>query len=61
MPKFTVWTNVTDKKTIDAADPREAASKYHEMTGNLTEKWDGALHVRDEHGEEWSYRRRQAA
>ena len=61
MPKYVVWTNVTDKKTVDAKDPQEAASRYHEAVGSLPEGWDRALHVRDEHDEEWTYRRREAA
>lgn len=61
MAKYMVRTNATEEKTIDAKEPGEAASKYHEMLGEMPENWDGALHVRDEHGEEWSYRRREAA
>ena len=61
MKEFKVWTNVTEERAIKAEDPREAVSKFHETVGQLPDGWDGALHVRDEQGEEWSYQRRQAA
>ncbi len=61
MPKYTVWTNATDEKTITASSAVEAASKYHNDVGALPNEWDGVLHVRDEQNEEVMFRRREAA
>lgn len=60
MPKYTVWTNVTERKMINAAGPTEAASEYHREIGAMPDNWDGTLHVRDEEGEERSFRRKAA-
>lgn len=61
MPRFTVWTGVTEEKKIQAKEPSEAVSKYHEQVGDMPKTWDGVLHVRDEEGEEVTFRRREAA
>ncbi len=62
MTEYHVWTDVTEKQTIKAHEPREAAAKYHELVGKMPDKWDGTLFVRDESNkEEWTYRRRAAA
>jgi len=61
MKKYTVWTNATEEKTYTVKEPREACSRYHEEIGDMPKTWDGVLHVRDEEGEEITYRRREAA
>jgi hypothetical protein len=60
MAKFTVWTNTSDRKAVNADDPREAAALYHQTVGALPDAWDGTLCVRNEEGQEWSFKRRQA-
>jgi hypothetical protein len=62
MPKYTVWTNATDEKEITAQTPGDAAGKYHKAVGDMPEKWDGQLFVRDEEADEViTFRRREAA
>lgn len=61
MSKYQVWTNVSPERTVNARSPLEAVSLYHNEVGKLDEKWDHTLHVKDEHGEEYSFKRREAA
>ena len=62
MPKYTVWTNATDRQTVFAPSPGDAAGKYHKNIGELPKHWNGALIVRDEEsGEEITFRRKQKA
>ena len=61
MPKYTVWTNATEKEVIFAPNPGDAAGKYHKRT-EMPKNWDGSLIVRDdESGEEITFRRKQKA
>lgn len=59
--KYTVWTNATEEKTISADTPGDAAGKYHKAVGDMPKNWDGQLFVRDESGEEITFRRKEAA
>ena len=61
MPKFTVWTNATEEKTLRAHGFREAVSKYHEEVGDMPPTWNSELHVRHKRGEEHTFHHRQAA
>jgi hypothetical protein len=61
MPKFTLWTNATQEKTVRAHGFQEAIAKYHEEVGEMPQTWNGELHVKSEDGEERTFRRREAA
>jgi hypothetical protein len=61
MAKYVVWTNATDKRTVDADNPPDAAARYHQAMGMMPDQWDKTIYVEDEQGEEWTFRRREAA
>ncbi len=61
MAKYTVWTNVSPKRTVQAKSPLDAVSLYHNEVGELSDQWDGVLNVKDEHGEDYTFRRKKAA
>ncbi|MHB9025549.1 MAG: hypothetical protein ACYC7E_15500 [Armatimonadota bacterium] len=58
MAKYVVWTNVTDKRTVEADTPQEATTRYHQALETLPDGWDKTFFVQDEQGEEeWTFRR----
>lgn len=61
MPEYIVWTDVTERKTLRAHGFREAVSKYHKDVGEMPETWNGTLYVRDDTGDERTFRRRPEA